>query len=94
MKWIFSILFLSPSLVHAKNIGYLITRYMAKEYCSCRYVVKQSPKVCKDENKSYKVLVRIMEDEENKVIKVRNVFTTTSAYFVNEKLGCILEKEQ
>ena len=78
----------------AKNTPYLLTRYMAKEYCSCRFVVKQSPKVCKNENKTTKVFFRLKEDTKNKVITVSNVFTKTRARFVSPEHGCLLDKQK
>ncbi|MEM7647028.1 MAG: hypothetical protein AAF203_08970 [Pseudomonadota bacterium] len=72
------------------NTADLVTRYMAKEYCSCRFVVKQSPKVCKDENKTFRILFRIREDQTKKVIRVSNIFEKAEARFIDERQGCQL----
>ena len=85
-------LILSFSFLDAKqpSSAYLFTRYQAKEYCSCRFVVKQSEKVCKRENKSTVLLFRIKEDTQNKIIQVRNIAAKAEAHFISEKEGCRL----
>lgn len=93
MKTLLFLTLLLPQGASANSLGYLLTRYMAKEYCSCRFVVKQSPTVCRNENKSFKILVRITEDSKKKIIKVQNAFTRTEAHFINEDQGCLLEKD-
>ncbi len=83
-----------PQFSHGKTTAYLLTRYIAKEYCSCRFVVGQSAKVCKNENKATNIFVRLTEDTNKKVIKVRNIFTKAEARFISDKHGCTLVKIQ
>lgn len=87
-----SLLFSSPAF--SKTTPILLTRYVAKEYCSCRFIVGQTPKVCKDENKATNILVRVREDKKNKVIHVTNIFTKATAQFVSDNHGCILVENE
>ena len=70
----------------------LLTRYMAKEYCSCRFVVGQTPKVCRAENKTFKILFSISEDTKKKVVTVKSFALTAKASFINDRFGCELDK--
>ncbi len=78
----------------AKSTPYLLTRYIAKEYCSCRFVVKQSAKVCKNENKATNILFRVDEDLINQVITVTNIFTKAHARFLSDNHGCLLVEDK
>ena len=93
MKIVFLFVIFLSLTAEAKNTGYLLTRYVAKEYCSCRFVVKQTPATCRNENKVTNLLFRLSEDSNNKVITVSNLFTKTEARFISEEQGCLLEKE-
>ena len=68
----------------------LLTRYMAKEYCSCRFVVKQSSRTCINENKTTNLLFSIKEDLTNKRIMVTSEFETAEARFLDDRFGCEL----
>ena len=68
----------------------LVTRYMAKEYCSCRYVVKQSHDICKDENKTTSLVFSISDDPKNKKVQVSSLFEKAEARFLNKRYGCEL----
>ena len=94
MRFLLGLMILMSSQAFAKNTPYLITRYMAKEYCSCRFVVKQSPEVCKNENKTTKLFFRLREDTKNKVITVSNLVTKTQARFISPEHGCLLDKQK
>ncbi len=89
---IFVLLFTAD--VFAKSTPYLLTRYIAKEYCSCRFVVKQSAKVCKNENKATNILFRVDEDLDKQVITVTNIFTKARARFLSDNYGCLLVKDE
>lgn len=95
------LLFLASLLTHPKTLlakpevseGNLImyARYVAKEYCSCRFVVGQTEKICRAEAKADNLLVRITEDREERIIETRNSGGKARARWVNERLGCQLE---
>lgn len=69
---------------------YLLTRFIAKEYCSCRFVIQQSAKVCKDETKATSLLFKVHEDPDKKTIRVTNLAEKAEAQFLNERHGCQL----
>lgn len=92
MKILFLILLFLGFQAQAKSTAYLLTRYMAKEYCSCRYVVKQSKKVCINENKTTKILFSVEEDQENKIVRVRNLVAKAQARFIDRETGCLLDQ--
>lgn len=73
------------------NSADLYTSFVAKEYCSCRFVVKQSPKVCLNEAKAFSVAVGITEDLENKRILARNLLSRVTASFNDDRTGCSLD---
>lgn len=66
------------------------TRFVAKEYCSCRFVVQQSEKVCRQEAKAFSALVRVEEDPELQVITASNFFSHARAVIQQPSLGCQL----
>ena len=68
----------------------IYTRFVAKEYCSCRFVVQQTEAVCRNEAKAFAALIRVQEDNESKLIKAINHFSSAEAYFQDERVGCQL----
>ena len=91
MILLFSLLVILIPSGQSKSTPYLLTRYMAKEYCSCRFVVKQSHKVCKNENKTLKVLWKIETNEETKEVIVKNLVHKAKAHFIDDRYGCVLD---
>lgn len=89
---VFGLLMASPSVNsdRASN-SLLLTRYMAKEYCSCRYIVKQTPKVCRNENKTFPLIFRLKENEQEKIIVVKSFGNEAKARFIDESHGCLLD---
>ena len=94
MNLIICLFFLLNPFGFAKSTPYLLTRYMAKEYCSCRFVVGQSPKVCKNENKTIKFIFWVSENKEDKKITVRSIGGKAVAEFKDSHQGCLLLKHQ
>ncbi|MCO4794266.1 MAG: hypothetical protein KC493_11160 [Bacteriovoracaceae bacterium] len=63
----------------------------AKEYCSCRFVVGQSKKLCKEYAENILPPWTIKENEEKKYVTVGNLFKSTTAVYTGKKYGCSIK---
>lgn len=89
----FGLLLLGLSPVSADPVDsnlVMYARYVAKEYCSCRYVVKQSKDICRSEAKATSIFVHLEEDLSSRSVLTRNVGGEAKAVWVNSRRGCEL----
>jgi len=71
----------------------VLSGYHSHLYCSCFYVSKQSDSVCRDWARQYIPLQYFSHDPEKRELTSRAFGVSSKARFVNEKEGCILDRQ-
>jgi len=69
----------------------IISAYTAKEYCSCRYVMRQPAEYCRGYVKQSVPISALLETVEAKRITVSGLGRSHSARWMGERQGCRLE---
>jgi hypothetical protein len=76
-----------------RNFPWMPSSYEAKEYCSCRFVSGRSAAFC-DEYIFQDVVPTQGRtvDEEARTVTARALFISTTARFVGEREGCVIQR--
>ena len=70
----------------------LLTRYRAKDLCSCRFVMKRDAEYCIAWTVAAPDLATVHIDEEAKAVETSALFFWSGrARWVSERQGCVLE---
>ena len=72
----------------------LLTRYRAKDLCSCIFVMQRDEEYCRNWTKASPNLATIKVDTEQKTVKTAAMqYWSGKAVWINEKEGCRLEED-
>lgn len=76
--------------VHLAAFPAIIGALSAKEYCSCRYVMDNSPQYCQGYVKQYIPISGFFDDEAKKQVTARGLGSTQTAAWKSQREGCQL----
>ena len=100
-KNIWFLLPLLGSLWSCQGEGYdnhdleLLTRYKAKDFCSCMFVMKRDENYCRDWTVASPNLASIKVDKELKVVRTQAIhYWSATARYINERTGCTLDERE
>lgn len=66
----------------------VLPSYYAKQYCSCFYVMGQSPKYCHNWTRQWAPISDFQHNEESQEIFVTAFRSNSRAKFISDKKGC------
>lgn len=78
-------------------IPHLLRAYMVKEYCSCRFVVGRSEKICKEDMKtSFPILPRFKISDDGTITSTLGLglFKSSKAVYRGKQFGCVLTQSE
>lgn len=61
---------------------------LAKEMCSCLYVVKQSKRYCREVNRESRYLSGYKQYDKYKMVIAKGLGHFSRAEYINERMGC------
>jgi hypothetical protein len=76
---------------HFSAFPSILPAFYAKEFCSCRYVMKRSVEDCRNFARQWIKEDDFQLDETNRRVSVTGMGRTESARFTEERYGCVLE---
>lgn len=71
----------------------ILPAFTAKEYCSCRFVMRQGDAYCRDYTKQWLPIDTLLLDEAARRVTVHALGTTRSARWLSPREGCRLEPD-
>ena len=81
-----------PHRVALRAFPGIISAYTAKEYCSCRYVMNNSPAYCRGYVKQY-LPSTLTDDPLRKRVQASGLGRSSSASWLGPRQGCRLDAE-
>ena len=92
---------LLPFLLSCQAEGYdnhdleLLTRYKAKDFCSCMFVMKREEAYCRDWTVASPNLASIKVDEEAQTVTTQAIhYWSATARYTGERTGCTLDERE
>jgi len=73
-----------------KNFPQIISSYYSKQFCSCYFVMKQGEDRCHEWTRQWVPIQSFELDRENKQVRVRGLFRTSTASYAGGRQGCFL----
>ncbi len=68
----------------------IISSFTAKEMCSCLFVIEQKEPFCRRYVKQWLPVQKITIDRKKKIVKVKGLWITNEAKYINRRSGCVL----
>ena len=73
----------------------LLTRYKAKDFCSCMFVMKRDEDYCRDWTVAAPNLASIKVDQEEKTVTTQAIhYWSATARYTGERTGCTLDERE
>lgn len=68
----------------------IISRWYAKEFCSCYFVMERSEDFCRERVRQWIPIQSYSIDQKNKLISATGLWNTAHALYEGDRLGCRL----
>ena len=73
----------------------LLTRYKAKDFCSCMFVMQRDEDYCRDWTVASPNLASIKVDKEERTVTTQAIhYWSATARYTGQKTGCTLDKRE
>lgn len=82
---------LANNWAQVRSVPHILSSFTAKEYCSCRYVMRRDEGFCRGFVEQWLAYDALEEDAAARRITARGLGITTTARFVDARTGCRLE---
>lgn len=86
------LLFVAWQYEALSSFRYMPAANYAKEYCSCRYVLKHDKPFCEKLLQTWVPITSLTENSEQRLVAVEAFAITQTASWKSQRYGCRLEK--